>query len=106
MRAFLFLILAFGTPSTFAQQQAPPSPKNVTLSGSVNAPETVVLSGTATNARIADPNERVIFSGYVMRVADFVAVISSSTAEVQHLRTPEKHNHEKDQPTAPSRPPN
>ena len=49
---------------------------------------------TATTARIADPNEPVVFSGRVMRMADFVAAVSSSNAVVQRLHTPEMRNHE------------
>jgi len=64
----------------------------------------VVLSGTATRARIADPNERVVFSGRVMRMADYVAAVSSSTEAVQRLRIQEMRNREKDQPTPPSKP--
>jgi hypothetical protein len=70
----------------------------------INNSETVVLSGIATTARIADPNERVFFSGRVMRMADYVAAVSSSTEAIQHLRNLEKHNREKDQPVQPSKP--
>lgn len=68
------------------------------------ASDTVVLSGTATTARIADPNEPVLFSGRVMRMADFVAAVSSNNAAAQHPRTPEMRNREKDQPVLPSKP--
>lgn len=64
----------------------------------------VVLSGIAKTARIADPNERVVFSGRVMRMADYVAAVSSSSEAAQRLHIPEKHNPEKDQPTPPSKP--
>jgi hypothetical protein len=66
--------------------------------------DTVVLSGTATTARIADPNEPVLFSGRVMRMADFVAAVSSSNAAGQRPRSPEKRNREKDQLAPPSKP--
>jgi len=73
------------------------------------APETenpgvVVLSGVAKTARIAGPNERVVLNGRVMRMADYVAAVSSSTEALQRLRTQEKHNPEKDPPVPPSRP--
>ncbi len=71
-----------------------------------SATSTVVLSGVATTARIADPNERVVFSGFVMRMADFVAVTSLSNAAEQHLRNQEMHNRETTPPTAPSQHPN
>lgn len=61
--------------------------------------DVIVLSGVATTARIADPEERVVFNGRVMRMADYVAAVSSSTEAVQHLHTQEMRNREKDQPT-------
>lgn len=64
----------------------------------------VVLSGRVTTTRIADPNTPIVFNGYVMRVADFVAVVSQGTEAEQHLRTPETQSHELVQPTPPSKP--
>jgi hypothetical protein len=61
--------------------------------------ETVTLTGQATTARIADPSEKVVFNGRVMRMADFVAAVSSSNAMVQHLRNQEMRNREKGSPT-------
>ena len=66
--------------------------------------DVVVLSGIATTARIADPNEKVVFNGHVMRMADFVAAVSSSSEVLQRLRTPEKRNRETDQPIPPLKP--
>lgn len=86
---------------TAPSQEQPPAPA-VTPEPS----DTVVLSGTATTARIADPNEPVVFSGRVMRMADFVAAVSSSNAAVQRLHTPEMRNHEKVQPVPPLPPSN
>lgn len=65
---------------------------------------TITLSGIATTARIADPNERVLFSGHVMRMEDFVAAVSSSSAEVPRPRIPVTHNRETDQPIPQSLP--
>jgi hypothetical protein len=79
---------------------------------SSNPPQTqkngdvVVLSGVAKTARVADPNDRVVFNGFVMRMADFVAAVSSNSEALQHLRTPETHNHETNQPTVPLKPSN
>jgi len=75
-----------------------------TNSGTAGITSTIVLSGVASTARIADPNERVVFNGRVMRMEDFVAAVSSSSAVVQHPRNPEKHNHEKAQPVRQSQP--
>jgi len=61
-----------------------------------NNEDVVVLSGVATTARIADPNERIVFNGHVMRMADFVAAVSSGNEVVRHLHIQEKRNHEKD----------
>ncbi|MGA2987033.1 MAG: hypothetical protein ABSG32_24810 [Terriglobia bacterium] len=61
-----------------------------------NNEDVVVLAGVATTARIADPNERVVFNGHVMRMADFVAAVSSGNEVVRHLHIQEKRNHEKD----------
>lgn len=69
------------------------------------APDTVVLSGTAKTARIADPNEPVVFSGRVMRMADFVAAVSSSSAAAQHPHIQEMRSHETDRPAPQSSPP-
>jgi hypothetical protein len=74
------------------------------ISGTTENPSTIVLSGVASTARIADPNERVVFNGRVMRMEDFVAAVSSSSAVAQHPRSPEKRNHEKAQPVRQSQP--
>lgn len=100
-----------------AQQQSTPPAKQV-LSGStisitipaVNSESkasggnTVVLSGTASSARIADPNAPVVFTGRVMRMADYVAAVSASSAEEQHLHIQEMRNRGTDQPAPQSRP--
>lgn len=106
----LILVCVCACASALGAQNAQPSqtPKNnqVELSEKVGAgvSDLVVLSGTASAARIADPNERVVFSGYVMRLADFVEAVSSNTAEIQRLRNQEMHNHEKAQPVPPAKP--
>ena len=61
----------------------------------------VVLSGIATTARIADPNERVVFNGQVMRMADFVAEVSSNNEAAQRLRNLEKQNSSSSPQVAP-----
>ena len=78
------------------QQAHPATPMSAASDG------VVVLSATATTARIADPNEPVVFSGHVMRMADFVAAVSSSSATEQRPHTPETHNHEKVPPVPQS----
>jgi hypothetical protein len=65
---------------------------------------TITLSGRATTARVADPNEPVLFSGRVMRMADFVAAVSSSNGAVLHPHIPEKRSHETNPLTPPSPP--
>lgn len=103
MRMFLFVLLAFSASTVFAQDRAQqstnPNDPQVQKNNDV-----VVLTGVATTARIADPNEPVVFNGRVMRMADFVAAVSSSNGAVQRLHNPEKQNHEKDQPVPPSKP--
>ena len=104
---FLFLFAYLLASNGNAQAQAPqlPSkPSSLKPSETAEQPGIVVLSGVATSAHIADPNERVVFSGRVMRMADFVAAVSSSTEAVPHPRNPEKRNREKDPPTPPSKP--
>src|SRR5438309_1616170 len=64
--------------------------------------QTIVLSGTATTARIADPAEQVVVNGQVMKMSDFVAAVSSSTAAVQRLHTQETHTRGSDSQAAPS----
>src|ERR1039457_4281266 len=64
------------------------------------SPNTVAVSEKSTTVRIADPNELVNVNGRVMRVADYVAVLSSSTLWGQHLRIPEKQT-PSDSPQAP-----
>lgn len=64
----------------------------------------IVLSGVASTARIADPNERVVFNGRVMRMQDFVAAASASSVTEPRLHSPEKHNREKAQPVPQSPP--
>ena len=106
MRILVFLALAFAAP-TFAQQQPQQTQTKDSDTHSTAKAEpqkTVILSGVATTARIADPNEPVVFNGHVMRMSDFVAAVSSSTEAVQRLRTPEKHSHEIEQPVPPSKP--
>jgi hypothetical protein len=56
------------------------------------ATKIVSVSAKTTTARIADPDELVNVNGKVMRVADVVAILSSSTLLVQHPHTPEKQN--------------
>jgi hypothetical protein len=81
--------------ATQAVPENPPQPQKEDI---------VVHSGIATTARIADPNERVVFSGHVMRMADFVAAVSSSSEAVQRLHNQEKRNREKDPLTRPPQP--
>ena len=82
------------------------SPQSTTADPPQAQKNEVVLSGVATTARIADPNERVVFSGHVMRMADFVAAVSSSNEAAQHPHNLEMRNHEKEPPTPPLKPSN
>ncbi len=110
--AFLFAVavsvVALARPAAAqqhpAQKQTDKTTDKTEVSDNANSSDTIVLSGVATTARIADPNEPVVFNGLVMRMADFVAVVSASSEAAQHPRTPEKRNREKDQPTPPSPP--
>jgi hypothetical protein len=100
----LFSIPLFAQQQPSANESAKSTQHVATFNNTAALPNAVVLSGIATTARVADPNELVVFSGRVMRMADFVAAVSSSNEAVQHLRTPEKRNHEKDQQVPPSKP--
>jgi hypothetical protein len=107
MRLLILGLLAVALPA-FGQQQTSantPTPQKPAPAPENNE-ERVVLSGIATTAHIADPNERVVFNGRVMKMADYVAAVSSSSEAVQRLRNLEKQNREKDQPTPPSKPSN
>ena len=112
IRAALFLFFFVCLVSKgYAQAQAttpPPAPPAPAIQSqsAQKTDEVVVFSGVATTARIADPNERVVFSGHVMRMADFVAAVSASSEAVQHLRTLEKQNREKVQQVPPLKPSN
>jgi hypothetical protein len=107
MRMLLLALLSVAIPARAQQSSPPPSPSAApdTQAAQKND-EVIVLSGVATTAHIADPNERIVFSGRVMRVADFVAAVSASSEAVQHLRTQEKQNREKAQPVPPLKPSN
>src|SRR5579872_2644116 len=78
-----FLAILIST-SVLAQQPTQPQPAKT---GS-----TVSVSAKTTTARIAGPDELVNVNGKVMRVADVVAILSSSTLWEPRLRTPEKQN--------------
>ena len=109
-RVFLILFAVVCVGTLRAQQTAPQSQQTSqsqtkeSVARTGQSVDTVVFSGVATKAHIADPNERVVFNGQVMRMADFVAAVSSGNEAVQRLRNPEKQNREKDQPTPPSQP--
>jgi len=53
---------------------------------------TKTVYAKTTTARIAAPDELVNVNGTVMRVADVVAILSSSTLSEPHPRIPEKRN--------------
>lgn len=63
----------------------------------------VVSTSTTTapsNIRVADPNEPVVVNGRVMKVSEYLAVLSSlDNLEAQRLHNPETSNHEKVKPT-------
>jgi hypothetical protein len=96
--------LAIGRPAAAQDRPAQTQPAKVTPPDNAKKTDTIVLSGVAITARIADPNEPVVFNGYVMRMSDFVAAVSSNSEAVQHLRNPETRSREKDQPVPPSKP--
>ena len=112
LRSFLLFFATVSAGFVHAQQPAElqqqkanqPAPKNSEVSPPTQPKDTIVFSGVATTAHVADPNEQVVFSGRVMRMADFVAAVSSNSGAVQRLHTPEKRNRETDQPTQPPQP--
>lgn len=98
MKALAFACIAM-VSIPLAAQNATPNNEDTTKP---TKPAVVVLEGTATTARILDPDSKIVFSGYVMRVADFAAMVSANNEAVQHLRSLEKHNHEIAPPVPPS----
>lgn len=76
-------LLAFSASSSAQSSQSapakPPQNKNV-----------VVVSDETSTVRIANPNELIGVNGHVMRVAEFMALLSANTSLVQHLRILEK----------------
>lgn len=102
-RLGLCLVVAFTTISVLSQEGTHKD-KSQTQTQKQTPVAKVVLTGTASTAHIADPNERVVFNGRVMRMADFVAAVSSSNEAIQRLRTQEMRSREKDLPTPPSPP--
>jgi hypothetical protein len=93
-------IVAFSA-SCYAQSSSPSPASPPQVQNNANV---VVSSGVATTGRVADPNERIVLNGYVVRMADFVAQVSSNTEAVQRLHTPETHSHEQVGPIPPSHP--
>jgi hypothetical protein len=90
-----------------SSQPPTPTPQNheVKVAETLKGSDAVtVYTGVASSARIADPNEPVVFSGRVMKMADFVAAVSSSSEAIQHLRSQEKRSRETAPPTPPSQP--
>jgi len=102
--SFLFSVPLFSQQQPPASDTAKNTHRGVVSFNRPEVPDAVVLSGIATTARIADPNELVVFSGRVMRMADFVAAVSSSSEAVQHPHIPEKRSREKDQQVPPLKP--
>ncbi|WP_263355269.1 hypothetical protein [Acidicapsa acidisoli] len=99
-QAIAAVLLCFGcVASAHAQNDAKPNGDSIK-----DNDEKVVLSGRVTTVRLADPNTPVVFNGYVMRVADFLAVVSASSEVARHLRTPETQNHETVPQVPPSKP--
>lgn len=89
-------------PSFAAAQSGRVTPSGSdTAVQSARADQSIVLSGVATDAHIADPEDKIVFNGHVMRVGDYVAAVSASTEAVRRLRSPEKHNRESVPPTPP-----
>ena|SRR6266852_3264941 len=88
MRLFWLAVLALVAP--VAAQQPPPNANPV------------VLSGTTSRVHVASPDETIVVNGRLMKVSEFVAVLSSlDSLEGQRLRSPETRNHESAPPIAP-----
>lgn len=113
MRTILILIAALATAiSARAQQTSQQSESKSELRATTTidaqnqkeAQHVVVLSGVAVTAKIANPDDKIVFNGQVMRMADFVAAVSSNTEAVQRLRNQEKHSRETAPPTPQSKP--
>jgi len=75
------------------------------LAGAEEAPkpETVSFSGTTSRITVASPDETIVVNGQVMKIADFLAVLSSlDSSEEPRPRSPEKNNREKSSQTGPA----
>jgi hypothetical protein len=86
------------------QQSALPASQVATTAITVKIPEaqTVVLSDNTSTVRIAEPNELIGVNGHIIRVADFMASLSSDSALVQHLHNLEKQNSSSSPQTPPA----
>jgi hypothetical protein len=85
-RIGLSLVAILASLSAFAQQ--PVHQQN----SSQPSPSVVSVSAKTTTARVAAPDELVNVNGKVMRVAEVVAILSSSTLSEPHPRNLEKQN--------------
>lgn len=83
MRAILFLALVLAHPLS---AQIAQKPQNTSENGKV------VLSDKTSTARVADPNELIGVNGHVLRVKEFMALLSADTSLVQRLHNLEMQN--------------
>jgi hypothetical protein len=71
--------------SSHAQASLPPAqqPSNA---------KTVILSDQTSTVRVANPDELIGVNGHVMRVSEFMELLSANISLAQHPRTLEKQN--------------
>jgi hypothetical protein len=84
-------------PYTRAQQSVPANQPETPNKGNA----VIVISDQTSTVRIAQPNELIGVNGRVMRVAEFMALLSADTSLVQRPRIPEKQNSSDSQQVAP-----
>jgi hypothetical protein len=61
----------------------------------------VILSDETSTVRVANPDELIGVNGHVMRVSEFMALLSANISLAQHPRTLEKQNSSDSQRVAP-----
>ena len=90
-------LLVFSVHSYAQSQRSNPA----NLPQAVNSKAVVVMSDETSTVRIANPNELIGVNGHVMRVAEFMALLSADTSLVQRPRILEKQNSSSSPQVAP-----
>jgi hypothetical protein len=107
------LSLILSCPLSAGQSaQEPTAPRTPTQEGTKSKDsdqknDTVLLSSSTSNVHVASPDEAIAVNGRVMRMADYLALLSLlDSLEAQRPRIPATHNRESTPPTPPAKRPN